>query len=262
MAHRSIPPPVPPPIAPAIDSPPLANRHLDHPPDRWRTSIGQARDRPVAALGAAACFLLLLAVGWWLLRPAVPPAEATLPLASANTAESTAGATPSSVSTSTTAVPDVVVQAAGAVDRPGLYRLAPGTRVDDLIREAGGLTTQADRTRINLATLLVDGERIWIPERGQADVPEVVTGTGGSGASTGATGPAESAPNGVPGAVVDLNQASVVELETLPGVGPVTAATIVSHREQAGPFAAVEDLLDVRGIGEAKLEQIRPFVQV
>jgi competence protein ComEA len=277
MAHRSIPP-APDPVArssPAFA--PIA------PPLRWDAVADRARRRPAGIVAAMGIALVALGLAWWLLRPAAPPMESTLPLATSGAPGATDGATPdeagdaaaaattiadgSTAATSTT-TPKVVVQAAGAVASPGLYRLEPGARVDDLIRAAGGLTERADRDRINLASAVNDGERIWIPLRGQADPPDVVTATPGSTAS----GAAPSTPTGEagsPGASpapaagpIDLNTADAAALDALPGVGPATATAILSYREQTGPFSSVDELLEVRGIGEAKLEQLRPLVRV
>lgn len=248
MAHRSIPP-SPSPLGALSHLPPI-------------------RPGVLAAVGA----LVVVAAGWWLLRPAAPPVESTIPLASAASTTLAAGDGPptsaagasTGSSTSTVAVEVVVVQAAGAVNQPGVYELEAGSRVDDLVRRAGGLSSRADRARINLAAALVDGERIWIPAKGEASVPEVVTG--GASPGGGATGPVDgSGPGGgpsTPSGPVDLNAATAEELDVLPGVGPATAAAIIAHREQVGPFQSVEDLLEVRGIGEAKLEQLRPLVTV
>ncbi len=200
-------------------------------------------------------------VGWWLLRPPVPPIESTLPLASAAAATGPVGSTGVGASTSTT-LAEMVVQASGAVAQPGVYRLAAGARVDDLVRAAGGLATDADADRVNLAALVADGERVWIPHRGEAEAPPVVAGAGGGGA---ASGPASSGGGTSPSAaptIVDLNTATAEQLETLPGVGPATAMAILSYRDEHGPFASVDDLLEVRGIGDAKLEQIRALATV
>lgn len=149
---------------------------------------------------------------------------------------------------------DLIVQAAGAVVRPGVYHLAVGARVGDLISQAGGFAADADADRVNLASPLGDGVRVWVPRRGELD-PPVPIGGGGStrGSATGATG----AP-----ALVDLNTATADELEALPGVGPATAAAIIDHRQRNGPFRTVDDLAEVRGIGDAKLAQLRNLVRV
>jgi competence protein ComEA len=161
----------------------------------------------------------------------------------------------------------VVVQAAGAVHLPGVHRLPAGSRVDDLVSAAGGSTPDADLDRVNLAALLVDGERIWVPRRGEVEVPPVVSGgttaAPGGSAGGGTSGGSGSSPDGGdPTAPVDLNTATDAQLDALPGIGPATAAAILAHRDANGPFRSVDDLLDVRGIGEAKLEQLRPLVRV
>lgn len=126
--------------------------------------------------------------------------------------------------------PDVTVSVAGAVAVPGVYTLPWGSRAEDAVAEAGGMTDAAEETLLNLADPLTTGETVL--------VPEARTATGEDRLS--------------------LNTASERELELLvPGVGPVTAAAIVAAR----PFESVEDLLDVSGIGLATLEKIRPYVK-
>jgi competence protein ComEA len=237
--------------------------------------------------------LAVAVAGWWLVRPAPAPVEAVLPAASGASAGGPGGSPPVTADpdgapggrpapaggaaggtgadpTPTPAPPPVVVQAAGAVHRPGVHRLAAGSRVDDLVRAAGGATAEADLDRVNLAAPLVDGERVWVPRRGETEVPPVVGGGGGpasGGSAAGAPGGVGGAPGtgdapAAPGAPVDLNAATAADLDALPGIGPATAAAILAHRDANGPFRSVDDLLDVRGIGEAKLEQLRPLVTV
>ncbi len=175
-----------------------------------------------AAVGAA--------LWWWPDdSPAPPPrVEDELPLASAPTVPPV----------------DVQVHAAGAVQRPGLYRLSAESRVADLIEAAGGARDDADLDRINLAAPVADGGQVFVPVLGE---PYAGVEAGGAGSGSDA-GP------------IDLNVADVSRLESLPGVGPATAQAIVSHREEHGRFAAVEELLDVRGIGPAKLDALRDLV--
>jgi competence protein ComEA len=240
---------------------------FDAPTDR------QARSLLVAAVGA----LVVALVGWWLVRPAAPPIEATLPLAGVESSpadgSSIGPSVPASSAGSATAAREggpgadeaLVVQAAGAVHQPGVHRLPPGSRVDDLVRAAGGFTSAADRDRVNLAAPLLDGERVWLPARGEEEAPEVVAGAGGGSPLAAGSGPGAASAGGAtagPTALVDLNRATAADLESLPGVGPATASAILAHREQIGSFTAVEQLLDVRGIGEVKLEQLRPLVRV
>lgn len=252
------------PTAPYRPAPPLDRRA------RARALLDEVADRPVAA--ALLVLALLAAVGaaaWWWSSSggAPPPVEEVLPYAGQADA-SGAGAAPGAASggaaatgTSEPAAPEpaageLVVHAAGAVARPGVYHLAPGARVADLVEAAGGLTADGDGDRVNLALPLADGERVYVPAVGQTEVP-VVPGGAGAGGSAGGddSGDAATTP-------VDLNTASQVELEALPGVGPVTARAIIDHREQHGPFASVDDLLDVRGIGEARLADLRDLVVV
>ncbi|MEZ5138817.1 MAG: helix-hairpin-helix domain-containing protein [Acidimicrobiales bacterium] len=219
-------------------------------------------------LAAAVGLLAAAALGWWLLRPAAPPVESTLPLATASDSGPAADAGAVEAVTSTASpsstVPLLVVQAAGAVRSPGLYRLDPGARVDDLIRAAGGLTERADRDRINLAAPLADGQRVWLPQRGQDEVPDVVTdaGSGVAGAGGGSGGAPSSGAGASASGPIDLNGADEAALDALPGVGPATAQAILTYRSESGPFRSIDDLLEVPGIGEAKLAQIRPLVTV
>ena len=147
----------------------------------------------------------------------------------------------------------VTVHVAGAVFEPGLVTLDDGTRVADAAVAAGGLTETADLDRINLAAQVSDGTRIYIPVKGQDVPPQVVAAgspAGGAGGEPTVTEP------------LDLSSAEAAALESLPGVGPATAAAIVSHRDSEGPFGSVDALVEVRGIGEAKLEAIRDLVSV
>jgi competence protein ComEA len=229
--------------------------------------------------------LLLAGLGWWFLRPGSAPVESALPLAETSapaagttgaggTGAGPAGAAPGDAApgaSTTSSLPgEVVVQAAGAVVHPGVYSLPAQARVDDLVDAAGGLTKTADRDRVNLAAPLTDGERVWLPARGEDKVPEIVAGAGGGGGSaagastgsSGGTGTSRSGGGPSPGAPVDLNTATADELDALPGVGPATASAILAYRDQNGRFSSVDELLDVRGIGDAKLEQLRPLVRV
>lgn len=136
----------------------------------------------------------------------------------------------------------VFVHVAGAVARPGLYRFPDGLRVADAIEAAGGAVRRSNLDAINLADVLSDGLKIEVPFRGRELALAPV---------------ASSTP-----ALVDLNSADQVALETIPGVGPVTATAILQHRTEIGGFESVEQLLDVTGIGPATLEALRPYVTV
>lgn len=131
----------------------------------------------------------------------------------------------------------ITVHAAGEVVRPGLVTVATGSRVADVVEAAGGFGPEADRTRLNLAAPVVDGQQVVV-------YPKSADGTG------------------LDDGIVVVNQATATELESIPGVGAVLAKRIVSLRETSGHFTTVEDLLDVPGIGEAKLAAMREFIQV
>jgi competence protein ComEA len=156
------------------------------------------------------------------------------------------------------------VHVAGAVTGPGVQRLRSGDRIVDAVSAAGGATADADLARVNLAAPLADGQQVYIPKVGeQPPVPLTpaappLGATGGAGTTAGAT--TAGAPT--PGQPVDLNTATAEVLDTLPGVGPATATAILSYRDTNGPFTSVDQLLDVRGIGDAKLEQLRDLVTV
>lgn len=151
---------------------------------------------------------------------------------------------------------EVMAHVVGAVQAPGVVRVAPGARVIDAVTAAGGLAPEADAQRVNLAAPVLDGSRIAVPAVGQEVPPEVPTSVAGvAGGPAGSTGARATAP-------VDLNAATAEQLDALPGVGPATAEAILAHRRAHGPFTSVDDLLDVRGIGEAKLESLRDLVVV
>lgn len=155
----------------------------------------------------------------------------------------------------------ITVHVAGAVAAPGVVQLPPDSRVVAAVAAAGGLRPEADPDRVNLAATLADGVRIVIPVKGlepPAEVPVLSPVGGSSGSSTAGAGPTD----GTPATRTNVNTADVQELQKLPGVGPATAAAIVAQREKSGPFRSVDDLLEVRGIGEVKLEGMRDLVTV
>jgi competence protein ComEA len=155
----------------------------------------------------------------------------------------------------------VVVYVCGAVARPGVYRLQPGARVADLLAQAGGARPKAELQAINLAAKLVDGQQVVVPEHGAA--PLVASqGASSPGASSSSTGASGSAAAGMPGAVVNLNTATLEELDTLPGVGPSTAQKIVDYRTAHGSFKSVEDLKNVAGIGDVRFAALKDLVTV
>ena len=158
----------------------------------------------------------------------------------------------------------VVVHVAGAVQHPGVVQLPAGSRVQDAVDAAGGLTGQADTARVNLARPVLDGERIWVPHPGE-EIPELPPDPGPAAPSAGG-GAAGAEPGTEDGTgqepVVSLNTADRQGLESLPGVGPVTAGAILDWRTEHGRFTSVEELLEISGIGEATLEKLRPRVRL
>lgn len=136
---------------------------------------------------------------------------------------------------------DVVVHVAGAVERPGVYRLPTGSRVEDAVQRAGGASAGAEPDAVNLAARLADGQQVVVPERG---------GGGTATADAGATeGP------------ISLGTATVDQLDTIEGIGPVTAQDIVEFRDQQGGLASVEQLDQISGIGPATMQSLRDRLQ-
>ena len=161
----------------------------------------------------------------------------------------------------------VFVHVHGRVALPGLYELASGARVVDVVAAAGGFADDAEQGAVNLARPLVDGEQLYVPAVGEAAADGAGGGAGaGAGAASGAGASAGSGAGGGaagPGAaLVDLNSADAAALETLPGVGPATSAAILDWRRQNGAFRSVDDLLGVSGIGEKTLAKLTPLVTV
>ena len=174
----------------------------------------------VAVLGLAGI------AGLWLGAPSAEPPPvaitATEPAGEAHLADS----------------PSITVHVAGAVRSPGLVTLRSGDRVAHAISAAGGALAVADLSVLNLAATVGDGDQVRVPVKGEDPAVPADSGSGDDG-------------------LVDVNHASVTDLENLPGVGPVLAQRIFDYREEHGPFATVEDLLEVPGIGEGKLAAMR-----
>lgn len=154
----------------------------------------------------------------------------------------------------------IVVHVAGAVKNPGVVRLPFGSRVDDAVKAAGGFTAEADPDSVNLAQPLEDGVQVYVPRRSEhAPAPRRV---GGSSSHTAHSSGQEPGGNVASSQKINLNTATAEQLEGLPGIGPVTARAILEYRQQNGGFRSVDELIEVRGIGQKRLEQIRPYVVV
>jgi competence protein ComEA len=196
----------------------------------WRIEVPHVK--VIAALATAGAVLLV----WWLLSGRPETSEPTEPLAFAT----------SGVPSASAKAPELVIDVIGKVRKPGIVTVPKGSRVYEAIEAAGGLKGRPDTSALNMARVLSDGEQILVGmEPAQVSAP-TASGGGGSAAS----------------AKVNLNTATAEQLDTLPGVGPVTAEAILDWREENGRFGSVEDLLDVKGIGDATLDELRDFVIV
>ncbi|MCS7065999.1 MAG: helix-hairpin-helix domain-containing protein [Fimbriimonadales bacterium] len=150
----------------------------------------------------------------------------------------------------------VTVHVAGQVNKPGVYTLPPNSRLRDALQRAGGAKPAADLDGVNLAERLSDGQKIYVPHKAETHIATAESEPRLAGGTT--RTPSKSPPR----FPVDLNRATAEELEALPGIGPVLAARIVEYRQMRGRFQSVDELLEVRGIGPKRLEQLRPYVVV
>lgn len=207
-------------------------------------SDGSIRDRlsslsRVELIGVIAVVAVTVGgAGLWYVRSLPKPVEV---LAEPTTPIPAPGGSPSP------AAEPILVDVAGWVRSPGVYEFVPDARVIDAIEAAGGARPGALLQTLNLAAPLVDGTQVYVPREGEAPPAPPV----GSGSLSGTAG-----------TLVNVNTATTVELETLPGIGEVIAQAIVDHRAENGPFTTVDQLLDVSGIGDATLEDIRDLVTV
>lgn len=147
---------------------------------------------------------------------------------------------------------EAYVDVDGAVVRPGVYRLKDGARVSQAIDAAGGLTVEADVTGLNRASKITDGQKIYVPTVGEQQAAAAVGGAESSAATTPGAGSSSG--------LVNINTASAAELQTLSGIGPSMAQSIIDDRSKNGPFASVDDLMRVSGIGEKKLAKIKDYI--
>ncbi len=205
--------------------------------DQWRAD---------ARFGVIALVIVAVVAGFIWYRVGVSGGESdggTRPSASAGRPSR-----PAVVTSTTQRAAGIVVHVAGAVARPGVVELPLGSRVIDAVEAAGGGLPDADLDRLNLAAKIVDGERVLVPKVGELSVaaPDPVTGE----------------PSATVDGLVNLNTATVAQLEELPGIGPVLAAAILDERESRGGFRSVNELRDVRGIGEKRFADLRDRVTV
>ena len=221
----------------------------------WVSFIGLTR----LIIGLSATTIAAAGI-WLLVRPSAPLVESVVPHASGVGIVAPLSTLPTPLT--------VRIHVAGAVVRPGVYSVSSSARVVDAVTAAGGATSRADLERINLAQTIIDTEQVFVPFRSsrttkvtvaprlrpsRSTVPAVVPTVPGAipSATTSATTP-----------LINLNSATSAQLDTLPGVGPSTAKAIISYRNRKGPFGKVEDLLNVPGIGPAKVAALRDQVTV
>jgi competence protein ComEA len=226
-------------------------------PEAWRGArLDPGRPGAIALVLVAAVAAVLAAVGVWSGRPQAQPVGG-LPAVGIDTAVPAAPPSaqppPLAAATATTAAApaaELVVSVAGRVRRPGLVRVPGGSRVADVLDAAGGALPGTDLATVNLARRVADGEQVSI------GVPAAVDATpAGPAASGDAAAPAA-------GGKVDLNKATLEQLDGLPGVGPVTAQRILDWRTRSGKFSRVDQLREVEGIGERRFSQLKDLVTV
>ena len=196
----------------------------------------------------ATCFTVVALVGiaWFVLAPSPVPVETVLPRAQ-------------ETSSSIQSTSHVFVHVAGAVKRPGVYKLNARARIVDAVTAAGGASPRADLNSINLAQTVSDAEQVFIPSRVHRSPRATVAPRHRPRPSSTTQAPGTEAP--AP-RTVNINTATSAQLETLTGVGPATAKAIIAYRNSKGPFTRIEDLLNVPGIGPAKLDAMRAEISV
>lgn len=153
----------------------------------------------------------------------------------------------------------VIVHVTGAVKNPGIVKLKEGSRIEDAIKAAGGLTENADISDVNLAYILEDGIKLRIPSISDEEISQsdILTENNGENIIEENNTSSTSTNNSI-----NINKATETELDTLPGIGPSLASKIIEYREQNGKFSSIEDIKNVSGIGESKYESIKDFICV
>lgn len=215
--------------------------------------------RAAAALGVLAVLAVALGASYWLRgRPEVVPAPAPAAVTTTSRPPHPVHAAGEPTVADRGRAP-VLVHVAGLVRKPGVVELPAGSRVADAVRAAGGPVKDADVDLLNLARPLADGEQVVVPPEGTARPPAPASGTGAS-PGAGSSGGGDGAGGG--GGVVDLNNATLDQLQQLPGVGPVLAQRILDWRRQHGRFSQVDELREVSGIGERTYADLAPRVRV
>ncbi|SEN45327.1 helix-hairpin-helix domain-containing protein [Cryobacterium sp. TMT1-3] len=215
-----------------------------------------ARGRPRLRVGVgAAVVLLLLALVVAVIVSAIGQQAGQRTVGSATVSIPSGSSTADSFDAGAGAAPDadvgviIFVHVLGAVTRPGLFELRDGARVMDAIAAAGGLTVEADPAGVNLARILSDGEQFYVPRQGEVPPAIPAAGSGSGGANA-------------PAAKVNLNSATVADLDSLPRIGPTMAQRIVDFRTTNGRFTSVDGLRDVAGIGDKTFEALKDLITI
>ena len=223
-------------------------------PDGSERPRRRLTSRHLAVMAALTLLAVVVSVGWLLRAKAMPmavavsPDTASVPSPAASVSPSAASATPSAPATTT-----ILVHVIGAVVKPGVVSLPEGARVEDALAAVGGLRGDADPAELNLAAVVSDGTQIIIGTKAspRGEVREGSTSSGSVSTGTATVG-----------AIIDLNTATLTQLDTIPGVGPVTAQAILDYRTKHGKFTKIEELQEVDGIGTKTYAQIAPHVRV
>jgi competence protein ComEA len=224
--------------------------------DSWRDRVGDTRVEVGIGVIAVVVVALVAGVVWYRMGASGSAAPPRRPASTESRSESRAPDTPTPTaagraagSTRTATGATVTVHVAGAVKTPGVIALPVGARVIDAVEGAGGGLPDADLDHLNLAAKLVDGQRVLVTKIGQA-------------APIGVGDPAGGSVEPGSGALIDLNNATSAQLETLPGIGPALAGAIIAERDRRGGFRSVNELREVRGIGEKRFADLRDRVMI
>lgn len=230
---------------------------------------------PARALATAGSVVVVCIGAWWLLRAPSPPLENSLPFAGTTAVRGSDAQVAATFSMTTIFLSndpiDITVHVVGAVVAPGVYTIPWASRVVDAVTAAGGATPDADLSALNMALPLADADQVYVPARGrQSSARPVPTTRPRHTNPTHSTVPQAIAvattvattQSAAGAGLVNINTADATALEALPGVGPSTAKSIIAHRQANGPFSSPEGLLDVKGIGDGKFADMKPFVTV
>ena len=244
----------------ADDSP--AGTDRTGPALRWRVGLRVALFIAALAMLGSVWFWSQVAAG----QPEVRPlsdisSQASLPAGEGTQDQEPHGASPPELPSETSLAGTVIIHVAGAVAVPGVVQLPAGSRVHQAVAAAGGGTPTADLNRLNLAAVLTDGQKLFVPRAGE-EIPAGSSGSSGSSGLAGEAGEGTGGGTASAGGKVNLNAASIEELDALPKVGPVLAQRIVDWRKEHGPFKSVEELDAVDGVGPKMLETLLPLVGV